>query len=265
MLCQEGQELRLRRRRDRLLGRPLRGGQGLEQDGYCSRPLGHPHKTRAAVLRHQQPPGRPGRVRPHRRAPRRHPAPARLGRRQGSRRARPRGRGDEEDRRAPRPSFGVKVVPGFTGSPSGTWSIPSRPTRQDDLERGWRSSPRSGRRSWMSSRKLGVKFALEVHPTEIAFDIASAERASRRWTAIEPSASTTTPATSATRAWTTSPSSTRFKDRIFHAHMKDVRWASRPALSGVFGGHLPFGDPAASGTSAPSAAAASTSNSSSAP
>jgi sugar phosphate isomerase/epimerase len=34
----------------------------------------------------------------------------------------------------------------------------------------------------------------------------------------------------------------RFKDRIFHVHMKDVGWSQVPATSGVFGGHLTFGD-----------------------
>ena len=34
---------------------------------------------------------------------------------------------------------------------------------------------------------------------------------------------------------------TRFADRIFHAHMKDVWWSDRPTPGGVFGGHLPFG------------------------
>jgi sugar phosphate isomerase/epimerase len=33
-----------------------------------------------------------------------------------------------------------------------------------------------------------------------------------------------------------------FKDRIYHVHMKDVYWSSTPQKSGVFGGHLNFGD-----------------------
>jgi len=35
----------------------------------------------------------------------------------------------------------------------------------------------------------------------------------------------------------------RFKDRIFHVHVKDVDWSEKECLSGVFGGYLPFGDP----------------------
>ncbi|MBT3266794.1 sugar phosphate isomerase/epimerase, partial [Candidatus Poribacteria bacterium] len=31
-------------------------------------------------------------------------------------------------------------------------------------------------------------------------------------------------------------------DRIYHAHMKDVWWSSKPMEAGVFGGHTEFGD-----------------------
>jgi sugar phosphate isomerase/epimerase len=34
-----------------------------------------------------------------------------------------------------------------------------------------------------------------------------------------------------------------FKDRIYHAHMKDVYWSPTLKPAGVFGGHLSFGDP----------------------
>ncbi|MDW8392498.1 MAG: sugar phosphate isomerase/epimerase, partial [Oscillochloridaceae bacterium] len=35
----------------------------------------------------------------------------------------------------------------------------------------------------------------------------------------------------------------RFADRIFHVHMKDVWWGHGDGTVGVFGGHVPFGDP----------------------
>ena len=34
----------------------------------------------------------------------------------------------------------------------------------------------------------------------------------------------------------------RLSNRIYHVHMKDVWWSDTPRLSGVFGGHLNFGD-----------------------
>ena len=34
----------------------------------------------------------------------------------------------------------------------------------------------------------------------------------------------------------------RFKDRIYHMHVKDVWWSPTPKEAGVFGGHTNFGD-----------------------
>jgi sugar phosphate isomerase/epimerase len=34
-----------------------------------------------------------------------------------------------------------------------------------------------------------------------------------------------------------------FGDRIYHVHVKDAYWSPTPAQTGIFGGHLPFGDP----------------------
>ncbi len=84
-------------------------------------------------------------------------------------------------------------------------------------------------------QKAGVKFALEVHPTEIAFDIVSAERAIK---AVDGH-----PSHLAYQGVDYVEFIRRFRDRIFHVHMKDVGVSKTPRLSGVFGGHLPFGDP----------------------
>lgn len=34
-----------------------------------------------------------------------------------------------------------------------------------------------------------------------------------------------------------------FGDRIYHVHMKDAHWSVTPTQTGIFGGHLAFGDP----------------------
>src|SRR5690606_21955062 len=73
--------------------------------------------------------------------------------------------------------LGVSVVNGFTGSP--IWHLaysfpPNLPTMIDD---GFREFARRWNPILDAYKDLGVKFALEVHPTEIAFDIASARKA----------------------------------------------------------------------------------------
>jgi sugar phosphate isomerase/epimerase len=88
----------------------------------------------------------------------------------------------------------------------------------------------------------GVRFALEVHPTEIAFDIYTAERAleaiGRRpefgfnfdpshliWQGVDPVEFIR-----------------YFPDRIYHVHMKDAS-TTLDGRTGINSSHLPFGDP----------------------
>jgi sugar phosphate isomerase/epimerase len=87
----------------------------------------------------------------------------------------------------------------------------------------------------------GVKFGLEVHPTEIAFDIVTAKRALEAvdyhpafgfnydpshllWQGVNP--------VKFIRA---------FPDRIFHVHMKDAA-VTLDGESSILSSHLPFGD-----------------------
>ncbi|GAG45509.1 unnamed protein product, partial [marine sediment metagenome] len=73
--------------------------------------------------------------------------------------------------------FGVDIVNGFTGS--NVWSklyfFP--PTGQDDVDAGFKDFADRWLPILDIFKKEGVKFALEVHPTEIAYDIITAKRA----------------------------------------------------------------------------------------
>jgi sugar phosphate isomerase/epimerase len=91
-------------------------------------------------------------------------------------------------------------------------------------------------------QKLGVKFALEVHPTEIAFDIASAERAIEAVDGHPAFGFNYDPSHLGYQGVDYVEFIHRFGDRIFHVHMKDVGWSAVPTDAGVFGGHLDFGD-----------------------
>jgi sugar phosphate isomerase/epimerase len=91
--------------------------------------------------------------------------------------------------------------------------------------------------------EAGVRFALEVHPTEIAFDVASAERAVTAIGGHPAFGFNYDPSHFAYQGVDYVAFADRFPDRIYHAHMKDVWWSRVPRRSGVFGGHLPFGHP----------------------
>ena len=139
-------------------------------------------------------------------------------------------------------AFGVKTVNGFTGSSIWHLLYAFPPIPEKLIDQGYEDFARRWTPILDEFQKLGIRFALEVHPTEIAFDTVSAERAL--------SAVNNHPAF----GFNFDPSHFgyqgvdyvrflyRFPDRIFHTHMKDVGWSRTPADSGVFGGHLPFGD-----------------------
>ena len=139
--------------------------------------------------------------------------------------------------------LGVKVVNGFTGSPIWHLLYSFPPVSDKMIDDGYKAFAKAWKPILDEYQKLGVKFALEVHPTEIAFDIVSAERAIEALDGHPAFGFNYDPSHLGYQGVDYVEFIYRFKDRIFHAHMKDVRWSTTPKLSGVFGGHLPFGDP----------------------
>jgi sugar phosphate isomerase/epimerase len=91
--------------------------------------------------------------------------------------------------------------------------------------------------------RCGVRFALEVHPTEIAFDIASAERAIAAVKKHKRFGFNYDPSHLGYQGVDYVKFIRAFNDRIFHVHMKDAWWGHGDGSVGVFGGHTTFADP----------------------
>jgi sugar phosphate isomerase/epimerase len=89
--------------------------------------------------------------------------------------------------------------------------------------------------------ELGILFALEVHPTEIAFDIASARRALKAINNHSNFGFNYDPSHFGYQGVDYVEFLYTFAEKIFHVHMKDVGWSNVPAEAGVFGGHTEFG------------------------
>lgn len=138
--------------------------------------------------------------------------------------------------------LGVKVVPGFTGSPIWHMVYSFPPNPPDFLERGLALFAQLWTPILDVFSQEGVKFALEVHPTEIAFDIASADAALTAVNHHPAFGFNYDPSHFGYQGVDYVAFIRKFADRIFHAHMKDVYWSPRPTEAGVFGGHLNFGD-----------------------
>jgi sugar phosphate isomerase/epimerase len=138
--------------------------------------------------------------------------------------------------------FGVPVVTGFTGSPIWHMLYSFPPNPPDFLERGLAFFAEQWTPILDVFQEAGVRFALEVHPTEIAFDVASAENALNAVNRHPAFGFNYDPSHFAYQNVDYVGFIRKFADRIFHVHMKDVYLAPHPTEGGVFGGHLPFGD-----------------------
>jgi sugar phosphate isomerase/epimerase len=137
--------------------------------------------------------------------------------------------------------LGVRVVPGFTGSAIWHLLYSFPPVPESMIDAGFQDFARRWNPILDVFDEVGVRFALEVHPTEIAFDIATAERALQAVGRRESFGFNYDPSHFGYQGVDYVAFIERFGDRIYHAHMKDAWWSDTPGASGVFGGHLPFG------------------------
>ena len=138
--------------------------------------------------------------------------------------------------------LGIDTVVGFTGSPIWhlLYSFPAVPP--DMIRRGYEEFARRFLPILDEYQKLGVKFALEVHPTEIAFDIHTARLALQAVHHHPAFGFNYDPSHFGYQGVDYVRFIYEFPDRIFHVHMKDVYWSDIPMTVGVFGGHMEFGD-----------------------
>ena len=139
--------------------------------------------------------------------------------------------------------LGLDVVIGFTGSPIWHLLYAFPPTPQSMIEKGFEEFAARWKPILDEYLKMGVKFALEVHPTEIAFDIATARRALKALDDHPAFGFNYDPSHLGYQGVDYVKFIYEFSDRIFHVHMKDVHWSDMPRDIGVFGGHTDFGKP----------------------
>lgn len=137
-------------------------------------------------------------------------------------------------------NMGLEVVNGFTGSSIWHLIYLFPPVSEELIEEGFQYFADMWNPILDVFDENGVKFALEVHPTEIAFDIVTAQRALEaignreafgfnfdpshlEWQGVDPVIFIKT-----------------FPDRIYHVHMKDAV-VSLDGTSGILSSYLNFG------------------------
>jgi sugar phosphate isomerase/epimerase len=139
--------------------------------------------------------------------------------------------------------LGVKVVNGFTGSSIWHLLYSFPPASKDMIQAGYDDLAKRFIPILDAFKNEGIKFALEVHPTEIAFDIASAQRTVEALKKHKSFGFNYDPSHFGYQHVDYVKFIRTFPDRIFHCHMKDVWWGHGDGTVGVFGGHTDFADP----------------------
>jgi len=138
-------------------------------------------------------------------------------------------------------TLGVPVVNGFTGSPIWHLLYSFPPVTQTMIDEGYAQFAERWIPILDRFKELGIKFALEAHPTEIAFDIASAHRTLKALDNHPAFGFNFDPSHFGYQGVDYIKFIYTFSDKIFHAHMKDAGWSDTPTDAGVFGGHTEFG------------------------
>ncbi|MEE9165996.1 MAG: sugar phosphate isomerase/epimerase [Candidatus Neomarinimicrobiota bacterium] len=139
-------------------------------------------------------------------------------------------------------NLGIGTVNGFTGSSIWHLIYSFPPLEENTIGEGFSFFAKMWNPILDVFEECGVRFALEVHPTEIAFDIITARRALEslenrksfgfnfdpshfHWQMIDPLFFLS-----------------EFPDRIYHVHLKDAELQLNGRTS-ILGSHLNFGDP----------------------
>ncbi len=146
-----------------------------------------------------------------------------------------------DDVRAVLERTGRTVVVGFTGSSIWGSAYAFPPLPEGAIDEGFADFARRWRPILDSYASQDVYFALEVHPTEIAFDIASTRRALEAVRNHAHFGFNFDPSHFGYQGVDYLAFLREFGARVYNVHVKDVWWSDSPAEAGVFGGHTDFG------------------------
>jgi sugar phosphate isomerase/epimerase len=138
-------------------------------------------------------------------------------------------------------NLGVDVVNGFTGSSIWHLIYSFPPVSPEDIEAGFKLLAEKWNPILDVFKECGVKFALEVHPTEIAFDLYSAQRAIEALDGRPEFGFNFDPSHLLWQGVDPVKFIEEFPDRIYHVHMKDAI-VTLDGKSGILASYLPFGD-----------------------
>jgi len=138
-------------------------------------------------------------------------------------------------------NMGCRVVTGFLGSPIWKFWYSFPQTTPQMIEDGFNEILELWTPIFDEFDKNGVKFALEVHPTEIAFDYYSTVKLFEVFKNRKTLGLNFDPSHLIWQGVTPHLFLRDFREKVYHVHMKDAV-VLLDGKSGILGSHLEFGD-----------------------
>jgi len=137
--------------------------------------------------------------------------------------------------------LGAYVVTGFVGSPIWKFLYSFPQTSAEMIEDGFDEIVKLWTPILDVFKENGIKFALEVHPGEIAFDYYSTEKLLKKFANNPTFGLNFDPSHLLWQGVRPDLFLRDFIDRVYHVHMKDVA-VTLDGRSGLLGSHIDFGD-----------------------
>lgn len=138
--------------------------------------------------------------------------------------------------------LGVGVITGFTGSALWPGVMGYPPNNPGEVQEGLADFANRWAPILDACRDAGIRFALEVHPGQIAFDLHSAEMTLDVLDGRDEFGFTFDPSHLHWQGIDPVEFLRRFRDRVFHVHIKDLAMTLN-GRSGVLNAYQPYGDP----------------------
>jgi sugar phosphate isomerase/epimerase len=139
-------------------------------------------------------------------------------------------------------AFGVQQVNGFTGSSVWHLLYSFPPNDFETIEAGYRDFAERWSPIVDVFEEEGVRYGLEVHPTEIAYDFVTTRKTLDAIDHRPGFGINFDPSHFAHQSLDSAAFVEEFADRIYHVHVKDSR-KTLDGRSSILGGHLNFGEP----------------------
>ena len=137
--------------------------------------------------------------------------------------------------------LGAKVVTGFTGSPIWKYLYSFPQTTDEMIEAGFDEIVSLWTPILDVFKENDIKFALEVHPGEIAFDYYTTEKLLKKFSERTEFGINFDPSHLIWQGITPHIFLKDFIERVYHVHMKDAAM-TLDGRTGLLGSHLDFGD-----------------------